>query len=108
LPQGPDPTWKGSVSRGLNDIEPVVNFEGLNEEEGSGSPPDVNGDVGKDFYVEVVNSTHFRVYNKMGQPVSEPITANSIWSQVGQNSAGDPILLYDQQMIVGSLPNSLL
>jgi len=98
LPQGPDPTWKPGADRmQMNDILPVVNFDGLNENQGSGSPPDVNGDVGRDFYVEVVNSTRFRVYDKMGNSVSNIISANSIWSQVGQTSAGDPILLYDQE-----------
>ncbi len=97
LPQGADPTWHPNQSRMMtNDIIPSLNFEGLTESQGSGSPPDVNGDIGKDFYVEVVNATKFRVYNKMGQPVSNLISANSIWSQVGQSSAGDPILLYDQ------------
>jgi len=98
MPQGLDPTWHPQSERTLmNDVEPSVNFEGLTESEGSGSPPDVNGDVGRDFYVEVVNATFFRVYSKLGQPVSNPISANSIWSQVGQTSAGDPILLYDQE-----------
>jgi len=96
LPQGQDPTWRGGASRGLNDILPIVNFEGLNSNQGDGIPPDVNGDIGKDFFVQAVNSTKFRVYNKMGQPVSSVITANTIWSQVGQTSAGDPIILYDQ------------
>ncbi|HEX5112054.1 MAG TPA: hypothetical protein VFV79_04355 [Saprospiraceae bacterium] len=96
LPKGPDPTWKGGSSRNLTDILPIANFEGLNENQGNGTPPDVNGDIGKDFYMQAVNSTTFRVYNKMGQPVSAPITTNSIWSQVGQNPLGDPIILYDQ------------
>jgi hypothetical protein len=97
LPKGADPTWNPQALRmPINTIEPVVNFDGLNEDQGSGSPPDVNGDVGKDFYVEIVNSTFFRVFNKMGLPVSNPISANSIWSQVGQSSEGDPIILYDQ------------
>ncbi len=96
LPQGADPLWQAGSTRMTNDILPTVNFEGINEAQASGTPPDVNGDAGRDFYVEIVNSTHFRVYNKMGQAVSAIISGNTIWSQVGQSSLGDPIILYDQ------------
>ncbi len=38
------------------------------------------------------------MYDKSGQAVSNLISANSIWNQVQQSSAGDPILLYDQEV----------
>lgn len=99
LPNGPDPLFNPNASRFLeNEILPTVNFEGMTESNSGSNPPDVNGDIGKDFYVEVVNATFFRVYDKTGQPVSNIISANTIWSQVQQSSAGDPILLYDQEV----------
>ena len=97
LPQGPDPLWNPAGSRmATNDIFPIVNIEGAGESVSGATPPDVNGEIGRDFYVQIVNSTLFRVYDKAGTPVSGLISANSIWSQVQQTSAGDPILLYDQ------------
>ncbi|MEP6793669.1 MAG: T9SS type A sorting domain-containing protein [Saprospiraceae bacterium] len=98
LPQGADPLFKPNNIRTIeNEILPTLNFEGMNESNSGASPPDVNGDVGKDYYVEIVNATFFRVFDKTGHPVSNKISANSIWSQVQQSSAGDPILLYDQE-----------
>lgn len=99
LPRGADPLWQNTVRRmDENEILPILNFEGITESQANAGVPDVNGDVGRDFYVEVVNATHFRVYDKMGVPVSNLISANTIWSQVAQTSAGDPILLYDQEV----------
>ena len=97
LPQGPDPLFNPGHSRmPSNDIFPIVNIEGIGEASSGSTPPDVNGDIGRDFYVEIVNATFFRVFDKSGTPVSGLISANSIWNQVQQSSAGDPILLYDQ------------
>ena len=98
LPKGPDPLYDPSMNRmPTNDIFPVVNIAGINQNSSGGSaPPDVNGDIGRDYYVEIVNATFFRVFDKAGAAVSGIISANTIWSQVGQTSSGDPILLYDQ------------
>jgi len=99
LPKGADPLFNSNSSRLTeNEILPKVNFEGITEENSNSDPPDVNGDIGKDYYMEIVNSTFFRVYDKTGQAVSNLISANSIWSQVQQFSAGDPIILYDQEV----------
>ena len=98
LPQGKDPLFNPSPSRTIEyEILPKVNIQGINMNSVNSSVPDPNGDVSHDYYVEIVNATHFRVYDKGGQAVSNLISANSIWSQVQQSSAGDPIILYDQQ-----------
>ena len=98
LPKGKDPLFDPEQLR-MPPVEilPEIVFEGISEEDANSGVPDVNGDVGRDYYVEIVNATHFRVYNKNGQPVSNIISANTIWAQVGHFSAGDPILLYDQE-----------
>ncbi len=99
LPQGADPLADLSGHRTLmNTILPLINVEGIPQSASGATPPDVNGDVGKDYYVEIVNATLFRVYDKAGIPVSGDIRANTIWSQVQQSSAGDPIILYDQEV----------
>ncbi|MFZ1676327.1 MAG: T9SS type A sorting domain-containing protein [Saprospiraceae bacterium] len=99
LPKGADPLFiQHNARQSENEILPSLNFEGMNESNSGAQPPDVNGDVGKDYYVEIVNASFFRVFDKTGHPVSNLISTNSIWSQVQQSSAGDPILLYDQEV----------
>ena len=74
-------------------IEPLVNINGINA---GGSPSDPTGDIGQNFYMQAVNATSFRIYNKDGSPVTNAIPANTLWNDIGFSSAGDPIILYDQ------------
>src|SRR5687767_12684316 len=82
LPQGADPLYENTKQRLMPvEILPKVNFEGINEASANSGVPDVNGDISRDYFVEIVNATHFRVYDKTGVPLSNLISANSIWSQ---------------------------
>ena len=62
------------------------------------APPDTNGDVGPNHYVQVVN-TDFAVFNKSGTAVYGPVPINTLWSGFGggcqTNNDGDPVVLYD-------------
>ena len=63
------------------------------------APPDTNGEVGPNHYLQMVN-TGFAVWNKSGGLVLTPRANNTVWSGFGgpcetQND-GDPIVLYDQ------------
>lgn len=94
LPKGEDPVRQKSFSRSSGrEAEIKVNIEGL----GQGSPTDPCGDIGQDHYVQEVNATSWRIYNKDGTPASGIMNADVIWSQIGQNGIGDPIILYDQE-----------
>jgi FG-GAP-like repeat len=80
---------------------PVLTFDGMNSSQTACSclPPDTVGDVGPNHYVEALNSA-FRVYNKNGTPLTNPITFNSLFSGVtgpcGSNqNKGDPFVFYD-------------
>src|ERR1700712_2881016 len=42
------------------------------------APPDPNGTVGPNHYVETVNAS-FAVFNKSGTPILGPIAINAIW-----------------------------
>lgn len=62
-------------------------------------PPDTNGDVGPNHYVQTVNVS-LAIYNKSGTLLAGPVAINSLWSGFGgpcqsQNN-GDPIVRYDQ------------
>ncbi len=65
------------------------------------APPDTEGDVGKDFYVQW-NNLGWIVYSKAtGAQVAGPFPGNIFWSTFGgsvcqTDNAGDPIVLYDQ------------
>lgn len=79
-----------------------VTFEGINQAGGCGNcaPPDTNGDVGPNHYVQSVNSS-FAIYSKTGTKLYGPAAINTIWSGFGgacqTRNDGDPIVLYDKQ-----------
>ena len=63
------------------------------------APPDTDGDVGPNHYVEAVNAS-FKVFDKNGTTLAGPTTYNSLFAPLvgtpcnGQND-GDPYVLYD-------------
>ena len=81
---------------------PLLTFDGVAEaQSGCGcEPPDTNGDVGPNHYVETVNES-FKVFDKNGNTLAGPTTFNSLFAPLtgtpcsGQN-AGDPLVYYDQ------------
>jgi len=82
---------------------PVLTFDGMNAAQSACSclPPDSDGDVGPNHYVNVVNSS-IKIFDKSGNPLNgaNGTTFNSFFSQLvgtpcqNQNS-GDPFVLYD-------------
>jgi hypothetical protein len=65
-------------------------------------PPDTNGDVGPNHYLQTVNSG-FRVFDKSGNPLTPFITYNSFFAPLGtgnpcgnNQNGGDPFSFYDQ------------
>jgi hypothetical protein len=74
-----------------------VNFDGVTNLDGV-YPPDTNGDVGPNHYVQMVN-LHMQIFNKSGTSLLGPIPANQIWSGFGGScqtrNDGDPVVLYD-------------
>ena len=62
------------------------------------APPDTNGDVGPNHYVQIVN-TDFAVFNKTGTALFGPVPINTLWSGFGggcqTNNDGDPVAIYD-------------
>jgi hypothetical protein len=62
------------------------------------APPDTDGDVGPNHYVQLVNSD-FAIFNKSGTAIYGPVPTNTIWSGFGggcqSNNDGDGNVLYD-------------
>src|SRR4029079_19652718 len=67
---------------------------------GAGHPPDTNGDVGPNHYIQAIN-TSIGIYNKNGTIAAGPFTFNTFMSQgnfgnlCDTNNFGDPVVLYD-------------
>ncbi len=66
---------------------------------GSFLPPDTNGDVGTNEFIQYVN-TGWLVLDKTGTRLAGPFSGNTFWSGFGgpcqNDNAGDPIVLYDK------------
>lgn len=98
LPRDGDPLAKKQPETEFTgpQITPLLNFEGLRDN--GVVPPDPTGDIGKDHYMQMINSNGnawFQIWNKNGAPVYGPALTSTIWSQVGSGSIGDPIVQYD-------------
>ncbi|HEX2685032.1 MAG TPA: hypothetical protein VHN14_00365, partial [Kofleriaceae bacterium] len=84
--------------------DPEVSFDGLTNQNNAASfgfqvsPPDTNGDVGPNHYVQMSNLL-VRVFNKAGAPLTQPFRLSSLFQQLGGQCAaedsGDPVVLYD-------------
>lgn len=71
----------------------LVNWAG--QSDGS-CPPDPTGAVGTNYYVQAVNATPFKVFNKTtGVQVGTVRQLGNLWSPAVSND-GDPIVLYDK------------
>ena len=55
---------------------PIVNFDGVSNIDGV-YPPDTNGDVGPNHYVQWVN-LHFQIWNKSGVSLYGPAAGNTL------------------------------
>jgi hypothetical protein len=83
----------------------LQNFEGLSNQDNFNifgfrvNPPDPNGEVGPNNYVEMVNLV-FAVYDKAGHKLLGPVDTGTLWSGFAvpdcTEPSGDPIVLYDQ------------
>src|SRR6266851_2320410 len=80
---------------------PLNVFDGLDRFNfGAGSPPDTNGDVGPNNYIQTVN-TSIGIYNKVTGNRDAAFTFNTLMSQgnfgnlCDTNNFGDPVVLYD-------------
>src|SRR5438093_7412062 len=84
---------------------PLLTFEGLSNQDnfnlygGRVNPPDPNGEVGPNHYVEIINLV-FAVYSKTGTLLLGPVDTGTLWAGFAvpdcTDPSGDPVVLYDQ------------
>ena len=82
-----------------------MNFEGLSNQDNFDTfgfrvnPPDNDGDVGPNHYVELINLI-LGVFDKSGNKLLGPVDIGSLWADFEipdcTDPSGDPIVLYDQ------------
>jgi len=83
----------------------TANFEGLSQQDNFDTfgfrvnPPDPNGAVGPNHYVEMINLV-FGVYDKTGTLLLGPVDTGTLWSGFAvpdcTDHSGDPVVLYDR------------
>jgi len=83
----------------------IANFEGMSNQDNFDTfgfrvnPPDPNGEVGPNHYVEMINLV-FAVYSKTGTKLLGPVDTGSLWADFPIDEctepSGDPIVIYDQ------------
>src|SRR2546430_8517702 len=81
------------------------NFEGLSNQDNFNifgfrvNPPDPDGEVGPNNYVEMINLV-FGVYDKAGNLLLGPVDTGTLWSGFAipdcTDPSGDPVVMYDQ------------
>ena len=90
-----------SDAAGLNIPATGINFDGVNSAGACNgcAPPDTNGAVGANDFVQMVNSS-FAVYSKAGAVRYGPANINTVWSGFGgvcqTTNQGDPVVVYDR------------
>ena len=76
-----------------------ANFDGMTNPQGY-VPPDTNGSVGPNHYVQTVNVS-LAIWDKAGNQLLAPVAINQLWSGFGgiceTNNNGDPIVIYDRR-----------
>jgi hypothetical protein len=86
---------------------PLLTFEGMSNQDNFNvfgfrvNPPDPNGEVGPNNFVEMINLV-FAVYDKAGNLLAGPVDTGSLWAGFSipdcTDPSGDPVVLYDQFM----------
>ena len=84
---------------------PLSHFEGLSNQDNFNvfgfrvNPPDSDGEVGPNHYVELINLI-LGVFDKQGNRLLGPVAIGSVWSGFAipdcTDASGDPVVLYDK------------
>lgn len=96
---------RSSVTPQLNAPNVDFSLEGYGNDDNANlfgfriTPPDTNGDVGLNHYVQYVNLGWMVFDKNTGAAVAGPFAGNSFWQGFGgvceSENAGDPVVIYD-------------
>lgn len=97
---GPDPVLQDDISSSRETATVGENFAGVGNLNGV-APPDTDGDVGPNHYVQMINLS-FAIWDKNGNQLIPPADNQTIWEGFDDGQPydnandGDPIVLYDE------------
>ena len=95
---GPDPVLQTEISSNRDVPVIVENFSGISNTYNV-APPDTQGDVSLDHYLQMVNKG-FAIWDKNGNKLYGPVPLSTLWNGFSGpwsgRSDGDPIVLYDE------------
>ena len=79
-------------------LELVVDRDGINIGQSGSIPPDPVGAIGKNNFVQMVNGggSVILITDKEGNTTAGPFSTNIFWGSVNSAGAGDPMILWDQ------------
>lgn len=79
-------------------LELIVDRDGVNIGQSGSVPPDPVGAIGKNHYVQMVNGSGsvILITDKDGNTTTGPFSSNTFWGSVNSAGAGDPMILWDQ------------
>lgn len=92
--------WDATAGASRVFTTPELNFDALGYT--GVAPPDIVGDIGKDYYIQSINGNSgaiYEIFDKVtGASVAGPFAMESALPAVGNctGGAGDPIILYDE------------
>jgi len=90
---GNDPSVMQTTMGGIPGRAPIANWAG---QTASGFRPyDPSGAPGPNHYIQMINSTTFKVYSKSTGTVLLTMSLGNLWSPATANN-GDPIVMYDK------------
>jgi PKD repeat protein len=93
LDYGNDPSTIQTDMGTVPNKAPIMNFAG---QTASGfRPMDPSGAASSTHYIQAINSTTFRVYNKSTGAILSTASVGSLWTPATAND-GDPIIMYDK------------
>ena len=99
-PQNGDPLYQLPLQKNLLiDIEPLLVIDGMDEFDSGVTPPDTNGDVNENYYVQTINSNTggiISIWDKEGNLLQGPTSLNSFWEEFNVTGLGDPVVLWDR------------
>jgi len=95
---GPDPVLQDWMSSNRSSVTIGENFPGMPNLSGY-APPDTDGDVGPNHYMQMVNCT-YQIFDKNGNSLVGPYDNITLWDGFtgpwSSTNDGDPIIVYDE------------
>ncbi len=101
FPKNGDPLAKKNQlnKNPFGEVQELLVLDGIGFNEAQIWPPDVNGDIGLDYYLQGVNgspSSLIYVFDKITGEKVDSIVTSLIWDEVGASVVGDIIILFDR------------